>query len=131
MFHGDCCSNGRWSTWPKPVRIGGHVVLGLLIAASIAVLFGYVTMFLWNAILPEISSLPAVTFWQAVGILLLARLLTGRFSHGHHGGRFRRRHRAHGPDRYVEWWETEGEAAFNDYLRRSSPESPSSAPHER
>ncbi len=79
--------------------------MGLLIAASVALLFGYLTMFLWNAILPEISSLPALTFWQAAGLLLLARLMTGRFSHGHHGRGFGRRHRrSASPDLYVEWW---------------------------
>ncbi len=129
MFH-DCSADGRWSKWPKPLRIGGHMVLGLLVVVSFAVLFGYATMVLWNAILPEISSLPAVTFWQAVGILLLARLLTGRFSHGHRGGRFRRRH-AHGPDHYAEWWETEGQAAFSAYLRHSRNAPPPGEPHDQ
>jgi len=36
-------------------------------------LFGYVTMRVWNAVLPDISSLPPLTFWQAVGLLVLAR----------------------------------------------------------
>jgi len=49
--------------------------------------FGYVTMLLWNALLPVIFHLPMITFWQAVGLLILARLLFGSFGHpgrGHH-----------------------------------------------
>jgi hypothetical protein len=51
------------------------------------VLFGYVTMLLWNALLPVIFHFPVITFWQAVGLLILTRLLFGSFSHhgrGHH-----------------------------------------------
>ncbi len=128
MFH-DCCSKDRWSTKPKSVRIAGHVTMGLLIAGSFALLFGYATMALWNAILPQISSLPPLTFWQAVGFLVLARLLTGRFSHGHPGSRFHRRRTEDGPDRYAEWWDREGAAAFEAYLRRA-PAGSTSEPHE-
>ncbi|HXP97197.1 MAG TPA: hypothetical protein VN809_10825 [Telmatospirillum sp.] len=119
MFH-ECCPNSRWHTMPKPVRIIGYVVMGVVIAACCALLLGYVTMALWNAILPEISSLPALTFWQAVGLLLLARLFTGRFSHGHHRGPFGRRHRAGSVGRYAEWWDQEGEAAFRAYDQRTA-----------
>src|ERR1035437_6866156 len=51
------------------------------------VLFGYVTMLLWNALLPVIFHFPVITFWQAVGLLALTRLLFGSFCHhgrGHH-----------------------------------------------
>lgn len=132
MFH-DCCpgGHGRWSTWPKPLRIACHVALGLLVATSFALLFGYVTMLLWNAILPQITSLPALSFWQAVGILLLARLLAGRFSHDHHGARLSRRQAERDQtDRYAEWWDREGRAAFDAYLTRSPRETSSSGPHE-
>jgi hypothetical protein len=105
---------------PKPVRIVGYGIMGVLIAACCALLFGYVTMALWNAIMPEISSLPALTFWQAVGLLLLARLFTGRFSHGHHRHHFGWRHRPASADRYAEWWEREGEAAFRAYDQRTA-----------
>ncbi len=44
------------------------------------VLLGYVTMLLWNALLPDLFNISAITFWQALGLLVLARLLFG----GHH-----------------------------------------------
>lgn len=40
-------------------------------------LFSWVTMLLWNALLPAIFNFSAITFWQALGLLVLARLLLG------------------------------------------------------
>lgn len=54
-----------------------------LIVAGIF-LFVYVTMILWNVLLPEILSLPVINFWQAAGLVILTRLL---FGFGHHSGR--------------------------------------------
>jgi hypothetical protein len=57
-----------------------------LIPVAIAA-FSYVTMLLWNALLPVIFHLPLITFWQALGLMILARLLFGSFCHrgaGHH-----------------------------------------------
>jgi hypothetical protein len=53
--------------------------------AAIA-LFGVAVMFLWNALIPEIFGLPALNYWQAEGILLLARILfgTSAFGGAHH-----------------------------------------------
>jgi hypothetical protein len=42
-------------------------------------LFGYVAMRLWNWLMPPLFGLREVTFWQAVGILVLSRLLFGGF----------------------------------------------------
>lgn len=44
-------------------------------------LFAWVTMLLWNALLPGIFNLPLINFWQAAGLLILARLF---FGFGHH-----------------------------------------------
>jgi hypothetical protein len=37
---------------------------------------------LWNWLLPAIFGLPAITFWQALGILILTRILFGGFGLG-------------------------------------------------
>jgi hypothetical protein len=50
---------------------------------------------LWNALMPAILGLPAITFWQALGLLLLTRLLFGG-----HGGFARRMRNA----RFVRGW---------------------------
>ncbi len=46
--------------------------------------FGYVTMALWNSLMPVIFHLPEITFWQTIGLMILSRLLLGGFGgHGH------------------------------------------------
>ena len=39
--------------------------------------FGGAVMLLWNGILTSVLHIGAITFWQAVGILLLAKILFG------------------------------------------------------
>ena len=40
---------------------------------------GQAVMQLWNWLMPTLFKLPAVTFWQAFGLLMLARVLFGGF----------------------------------------------------
>ena len=54
-------------------------LLFLLIAAAAIFLFGGLVMFLWNAILPAVLGVKAITFIQALGILLLSKILFGGF----------------------------------------------------
>jgi hypothetical protein len=42
-------------------------------------IMGLVMVVLWNVLVPEIFGLRAIGFWQALGLLLLSRLLFGRF----------------------------------------------------
>ena len=55
----------------------------LLIAVIAVPLVGAITMFLWNWLMPAIFGLRAIDFLQALGLLLLSKLLFGGF----HGGR--------------------------------------------
>ena len=43
---------------------------------------GFITSILWNALMPAIFSLPPIGFWKALGLLLLSRLLFGRWGGG-------------------------------------------------
>ena len=56
-------------------------------------LFGEIVMHLWNWLLPSLFGWHAITFWQALGLLLLCRILFGGFGNGG-GGRGWRRRRA-------------------------------------
>jgi hypothetical protein len=38
---------------------------------------GFVVMELWNYLLPALFHVPAITFWQAVGLFILCKLLFG------------------------------------------------------
>jgi hypothetical protein len=57
-------------------------------------LFGEVVMHLWNWLLPSLFGWHPIGFWQALGLLLLCRILFGGFGgHGRDGHRARRRWR--------------------------------------
>ena len=43
------------------------------------VMMGLALWLLWNALLPAIFALPAISYWQALGLFLLSRVLFGRF----------------------------------------------------
>lgn len=59
-------------------QIGKKAGIGLLGIAGIAACVALV-MVLWNALVPEIFGGQPIGYWQALGLMLLARLLLGRF----------------------------------------------------
>lgn len=58
-------------------RIAVMVVGGVAAAAVLAFLVGLVVKTLWNTLMPGIFGLPEVSYWQAVGLLILGHLLFG------------------------------------------------------
>lgn len=49
----------------------------------------YAVFWLWNNVLVAVVAVKPVTFWQAVGLLILSRILFGGFKFGPPNGRFR------------------------------------------
>ncbi|MFZ4057544.1 MAG: hypothetical protein ACOYKE_05370 [Ferruginibacter sp.] len=43
---------------------------------------GAIVMFLWNAILPEVIGVKSISYWQAMGILILSKILFGGMGFG-------------------------------------------------
>lgn len=64
-------------------------------AALAVALLGYVVMSLWNAVLPAVAGIHAITFAQALGLLVLSRILFGGLRgwgrRGHWRGRMQAR----------------------------------------
>jgi hypothetical protein len=58
------------------------ILIPIAIAAGIFV-FGTGVMLLWNNLLPALFGIGTITFWQAIGILVLSKILFGGFSGGH------------------------------------------------
>jgi hypothetical protein len=57
------------------------IFLPFFFMAAVLVVGG-VVMFLWNAILPEVTGVRPLTFIQAIGLLILCRILFGGFRGG-------------------------------------------------
>jgi hypothetical protein len=74
---------------------GLKFLLFILLAATV---FSFVVMWLWNRLMPAIFSLHAISFWQALGLLVLSRILFGGF-HGRPGFAM------HWRQRMMERWE--------------------------
>jgi hypothetical protein len=58
------------------------IPLGIIAFVALA---GLVIMSLWNALMPVIFHLGVITFWQAIGIFILSKILFG-FGKGGPGG---------------------------------------------
>jgi hypothetical protein len=57
-------------------------------------LFGEIVMHLWNWLMPALFGLKMITFWQAIGLLILARILVGGLGGG--GGKSNRQRKRAG-----------------------------------
>lgn len=66
-------------------RIGFYGLAFVLFMLVAVPLFGYVTMHLWNWLMPLVFRLPAISFWQALGLIVLTRILFGGFKWGRRG----------------------------------------------
>lgn len=124
----------RWQRAPKPARIAGMIVFGLIAAVFFGFFFGFFIKLLWNILMPQLFGFKEITYWQGVGIAVLSRLIFGSIGGGHeHGSRPSKRSRDRwrceddDPDfkgewktwkHYDEWWDKEGKKAFHDFSER-------------
>jgi hypothetical protein len=131
----------------KALRIVGLTIAGVGFAVFFALVFGLVVKILWNWLMPAIFGLGEITFWQAFGIVLLAKILFGAGhgpSHRDHHDRFESHFRnrfkkfvrseeaaegdAQAPGNGRKWrhfrqyWKDEGQAAFESYVRKMEEE---------
>ena len=74
------------------------VLFFLLAATGFIILVGNIIMLLWNAILPELTGVKPITFWQSVGLFILSKILFG----GWHRG-MRTSHRNHRHEWKEKW----------------------------
>ena len=84
------------------IWIAPAAILGMVIFTSIG---GEVVMHLWNWLAPALFGLRQITFWQALGLLALCRILFGGFGlggGGSHRSKSRRRMRERVSERVSE-----------------------------
>ena len=111
-------------------EIAAMIIFGGIFIAGLAVLFGFVIMWLWNWLMPMVFDLPPITYWQGIGLFLLAKIFFGGC-----GGSSR--HKKHSSDweckddkkkkkhsdfskwkHYDKFWEEEGDKAYEAYLAK-------------
>lgn len=112
------------------------ILKGILFGLLFAALFSLAVRVLWNWLCPELFHLPALSLLQAFGLIVLSRLLLGRFGahHPHHSPRpwpFRKGADFFGKDdprrditqwgRYGAWWKAEGHERYEAWLHREAP----------
>ncbi|MCH2234561.1 MAG: hypothetical protein MK078_09935 [Crocinitomicaceae bacterium] len=113
----------------SPAAIFGWVVLAIIGITALIILFGFVFMWLWNWLMPEIFGLGVITFWQGVGLILIAKILFGGMGNsGSSSKKSKRKRRKEKCDQdddnfnkwkhYAKYWEEEGDAAYKNYVNR-------------
>ncbi|MBD3378743.1 hypothetical protein GF406_27195 [candidate division KSB1 bacterium] len=70
------CFSGR-----RIAAIIGMVLVGILLAAALGLLLGFIVMWLWNWLMPTIFGLPVISFWQAWGLVVLTHIFFKSFPH--------------------------------------------------
>src|SRR6478609_7249043 len=81
-----------------------RVIKGIIFFIIFIFLFGFISMSLWNALVPDLFHGPVITYWQALGLLLLGKIFFGGF-HGHHRRGCHDRHR-HWHKEWGDDWKT-------------------------
>src|SRR5438876_8998161 len=66
----------------------GRIIFIILIAAVAILVFGGVVMLLWNNVLAQVTNVHTITFLQALGILVLSKILFGGFRGAWGGKRY-------------------------------------------
>ncbi len=70
----------------RATRIAKFAVLAIVAFA----VFGFIVMSLWNWVLPPATGWHPINYWQALGLLVLSKILFGGFR-GYGGRHWRRR----------------------------------------
>jgi len=110
----------------KALKVAGWVVLGIVGGSALAVLFGFIVMWLWNRLMGGIFGLPELSYWEAVGVLILAKIFFGCMGGGggHHKSKKKKWDKWDGdnwdmgPDdwqHFKEYWHSGGKEHFHSY----------------
>ncbi len=115
----------------KLVRSAVKIVFIAILIIAFILLFGYVFMWLWNWLMPDIFGLTTLSYWQAIGLLVMAKIIFGGFEGRGPGKSGRKSKNPERPTKrwacksevskwkhYDSFWEEEGETAYRAYIER-------------
>ena len=113
----------------SPIEIAGIILFGAAAIIGLAILFGFIIMWLWNWLMPDIFGLTALTYWQAVGLFILFKILIGGCGSG--GGSSSKKSSKECKDgskktdfskwkQYDKFWKEEGDELYKNYKERQA-----------
>lgn len=132
--------NEKTSIFSRGARFTGFAFLGICAAVFFAALFAVVVKLLWNWLMPGIFGLGTITFMQAFGLILLARLLVGGWHSGYRHDNHRTKKHDHlhkfferefrgipeeirmNKKEFIKYWETEGRERFGSHIKKGNSE---------
>jgi len=121
----------------SPIEIVGIIVFGAIAITGLAILFGFVIMWLWNWLMPDIFGLTTLTYWQAVGLFILFKLLLGGCGGGGRNKSSRKERKECKKDsksdfskwkHYDNFWKEEGDEFYKQYVERQAQANPGGSP---
>ncbi len=107
------------------------VIFIIILAIGVVFLMGYVVMYLWNWLMPDLFGLSEIDYWKALGVLVLAKIIFG------FGGGSHKKSNSKSSSKkecgslkkdlskwkhYEEFWDEEGEMAYEAYKKRKDME---------
>ncbi|MBK7408910.1 MAG: hypothetical protein IPL49_05660 [Saprospirales bacterium] len=87
-------------------------------AAFALFVVGHLILYLWNSILVEATGVQPLTFWKALGLLLLSRILVGGFRFGSSRGPWKKSPRSHWKEKWMHMSEEERAEFRNKWKER-------------
>ena len=122
----------------SPAKIAGLIIFGSIAIIGLAILFGFVIMWLWNSLMPELFGLTTLTYWQAVGIFILFKILLGGIGGSSSSKSSSKSSKSscdkEGKSDFSKWkhydnfWKEEGDKAYEAYKERIHRENTEGAP---
>jgi len=111
----------------SPGEIAAMIIFGAIFFTGLAILLGFVIMWLWNWLMPMIFGLTTLTFWEAVGVFVLFKILLGGC--GGFGGKDKKTSKTskcntESKGEFSKWkhydnfWKEEGNKAYEAYINR-------------
>ena len=117
----------------SPIEIVGIIIFGAIAISGLAILFGFIIMWLWNWLMPEIFGLATLSYWQAVGLFILLKLLLGGCGSGSSSKKSKDTNDNCKTDsktdfskwkHYDKFWKDEGDALYKQYVEHKNNPTP-------
>ncbi|MBN2851722.1 MAG: hypothetical protein JXQ23_03190 [Clostridia bacterium] len=120
---------GNFFKGKSVIKIAGWIMAGILLACVFAFILGIGVMYLWNWLMPDIFGLGTIGYWQAFGLILLAKILFGFGGHGESNSKSKGKKdkieskvKTEQDNLYNEWWDSEGKNKFDEYFEKKKNE---------